>query len=67
MAAIGLSDPGTGKMYTDLTERFQLTSNKGMHYMLILYAYDKNQILVKPNETKSDTGILRHIMPCSTH
>ena len=57
--AISLSYPDIGKVYTKLTRPFPLISNWGMQNMLILYAYDKNSILVKPIKTRSDADMLR--------
>ena len=57
-AAIGLADTDTGKVYTYLNGCFPVTSNRVMQYMLILYAYDTNSILVEPIKTKSDTDML---------
>ena len=45
-SAIGLPKHDTGKIYTDLTGRFPVTSNRGIKYMLILYEYDTNVTLV---------------------
>ena len=58
-AAIGLENPDTIKICTDLTGRFQVTSNRGIQYLLIIYAYDTNAILVEPIKTGSDTDMLR--------
>ena len=44
--AIGLSNPDTGKIYTDLTGLLPVTSNRVMKYMSILYEYDTNTIMV---------------------
>ena len=45
-------------IYTDLTGRFSVTINRGMQCMLILYAYNTNEILVEPFETRSDADML---------
>ena len=66
-ADIGLANPDTGKIYTDLTGCFPVTSNRGMQYMLILYAYDTNAILVEPIKTRSYADIFAHIMPYVTN
>ena len=42
-AVLGLANPDADKIYTDLTVHFPITSNKGIQYMLILYAYEKMQ------------------------
>ena len=58
-AAIGLANPDTGNIYTDLTGCFQFTSNSEMQYMIILYAYDTNTNLVELIKTRSDADMLR--------
>ena len=55
---IGLSDPQTGKVFTDLPGRFPFTRNRVMQYILILYAYASNAILVEPIKSRIDTDIL---------
>ena len=45
-------------IYKYLTGRFPVTSNRGMQCMLILYAYDTNEILVEPFKTRSDADML---------
>ena len=57
-ADIGLANPDAGKIYTDLTRRFPVTSKRGIKYMLILYAYGTNEILVEPIKTRSDSDML---------
>ena len=54
-AAIGQAEPDTGKVYTDVSGCLQVTSNRGMKYMLNLYAYDTNSILLEPINTRSDS------------
>ena len=51
ISAIGLAELVTGKVYTYLIGCFQ--------YMLILYTYDTNSILVELIKTRSDTYMLR--------
>ena len=57
-AAIGLANPYTVKVYTYLSIRLPVTSNMVIQYMLILYAYDTNSILVEPIKTRSDVDML---------
>ena len=66
-ATIGLADPDTKKLYTDLTASFPFISNRGMNYMLILYAYDTNAILVEPTKTRSDLDMFAYFMSHMTH
>ena len=37
-----------GKVYTDQTGRFPVTSSKGTKYIFVLYSYDTNAILMEP-------------------
>ena len=58
-SAIGLADPDTGIVFTNITGQFPFTRNWGMQYMLILYAYDSSSILVGLIKLRSDSDILR--------
>ena len=55
---IGLANSGTGKIYTGLTGSFPVTSNRGLQYMLILFSYDTNAILVETIKTRIDAHML---------
>jgi hypothetical protein len=44
-----------GKSYTDLTGRFPCKSELGNLYVMVLYAYDANAILVEPIKNRSDS------------
>ena len=46
-AIIDPSTP-TGRTYSDLTGRFPVQSNRGANYILVVYEYDSNAILVRP-------------------
>ena len=48
-----------GRVYTDQTGRFPVTSSSGHKYICILYAYDANAILAKPIKSRTGTDILR--------
>ena len=48
-----------GKVYTDQTGRFPVTSISVHKYICILYAYNANAILVKPIKSRTGTDILR--------
>ena len=43
-------DPAThtGRTYSDLTGRFPIQSNRGTNYILVVYEYDSNAIIVRP-------------------
>ena len=43
----------TGKIYTDQTGRFPVTSRKGNKYILVTYHYDSNTIHAEPLKTIS--------------
>ena len=55
-ASIGQSDPDTVKCTQ--TEHLPVTINRGIQYMLILYAYNTNITLVGPIKTVNDTDTL---------
>lgn len=50
---------GTGKIYTDQTRRFPVTSSRGNQYVLVLYDYDTNAILTEPLKNRTGGKILR--------
>ena len=41
-----------GKIYTDQTGRFLVTSSKGNKYILVAYHHDSNMIHVEPLKTR---------------
>jgi hypothetical protein len=47
----------TGKVYTDQTGAFPTTSSNGNKYMLVMYHYDTNAILVEPLKTRHGNEI----------
>ena len=49
----------TGKIYTDQTGRFPVTSSNGHQYVLVLYDYDTNGILTEPLKNRTGGEILR--------
>jgi hypothetical protein len=49
----------THKSYSDLTGRFPIHSTHGNLYVLVLYLYDANAILVEPLRNRSDSEQLR--------
>ena len=48
-----------GIIYTDLSGKFPVTSLSGNKYVLLLYHYDSNAILVKPLKNRSDKETLK--------
>ncbi len=40
--------PVTGKIFTDQTGRFPITSSRGNKYVMICYDYDPNNIIAEP-------------------
>ena len=51
-AIIDLSAP-TGHTYSDLTGRFPVQSNHGADYILVVYEYNSNAILVRPLRSRT--------------
>jgi hypothetical protein len=49
----------TGRIYTDQTGQFPVWSSNGYRYMLVMYHYDTNAILVAPLKTRQGNEILR--------
>ena len=47
-----------GKVYTDQTERFPVTSSRGTKYICVLYAYDTKAILTEPLKDHSGKEIV---------
>jgi hypothetical protein len=47
-------DVPEGKSYSDLTGRFPCKSDRGNQYVLVLYVYDDNAILVEPIKNRSE-------------
>jgi hypothetical protein len=48
----------TGKIATDMTGRFLVSSSQGNSYMLVVYDYDSNYIHAEPLHSCSGTDIL---------
>ena len=48
----------TGQISTDQTGRFPILSNRGNQYIMGMYAYDSNAILIEPMKNKSITEII---------
>ena len=60
-------DPATptGCTYSDLTSCFPIQSNRGANYILVVYEYDSNAIIVCPlrNRTASEiTGVFQRVI-----
>jgi hypothetical protein len=49
----------TGRIYTDQTGQFPVRSSNGYRYILVMYHYDTNAILVVPLKTRHGNEILR--------
>ena len=52
---LGLS----GKVFTDQTGKFPVTSSKGSKYAMVLFAHNINAILAKPIKNRSQEEIMR--------
>jgi hypothetical protein len=48
-------DEPEGRSYSDLTGRFPCKSDRGNQYVLVLYVYDDNAILVEPVKNRSES------------
>jgi hypothetical protein len=46
-------------IYTDQTGCFPVVSSKGNTYIMLLYEYDENGILTKPNKNRTAAELLR--------
>jgi hypothetical protein len=46
-------EPATGQIHTDQTGRFIVASSTGNNYILVLYDYDSNSILVAPMRSRT--------------
>ena len=51
-------EPTTGQIHTDQTGRFIVASSTGNNYILVLYDYDSNSILVEPMRNRTGQCIL---------
>ena len=49
----------TGKVSTDQTERFPVTSSRGSKYLMVLYDHDSNAILAEPLTSCSERKLIR--------
>ena len=49
----------TGKIHSDQTGRFTIQSSSGNKYMMVIYAYDPNAILVEPLPDRSKESIMQ--------
>eukprot|EP00957_Ditylum_brightwellii_P067576 5129899-Ditylum_brightwellii.AAC.1 len=47
-----------GKIYTDQTGKFPVVSSKCNRYIMIIYAYDANCILVEPMKNRTEHSIV---------
>jgi hypothetical protein len=60
-------DSGTGKIYTDQTGRFPVTSSCGHKYLFVLYDYDSNAILAEPIKSRKQNELLRAYQTLTRH
>ena len=51
--------PETAKPFSDQTERFPVTSNRGHKYIMIMYDYDSNSIMGEAMKSRTGEEILR--------
>ena len=48
-----------GKMYTDQTGRFPVTSSRSFKYIMVAYNYDSNTIHAEPTKNRSGPELLK--------
>ena len=58
-ASINHPEMPTGKIHSDQTGRFPIQLSRGNKYMMVIYAYDPNAILVEPLPDRSKESILQ--------
>ena len=58
-AAIVDAPNESGRVYTDQTGKFPVTSRKGSKYIMVLYDYDSNAILTEPMTSKTGPEMIR--------
>jgi len=51
-------EPATGQIHSDQTGKFVLASSAGNNYVLVVYDYDSNSILVEPMRSRTGPCIL---------
>ena len=59
--------PLTGLIHSDLTGRFPVTSSLGNQYILVVYDYDSNAILVDPLTSRTQAEQLQGFKKLYTH
>ena len=62
-AAIIEPNPATRQIHSDQTGRFVVASSTGNNYILVVYDYDSNGILVEPIKIAPPTASFRHSKP----
>jgi hypothetical protein len=53
-----LADANTGRMYTDLTRAFPVSSFKNMQYIFVAYIYNLNAIIVQPMLSRANAAMI---------
>jgi hypothetical protein len=51
--------PATGQIHSDQTGKFIVASSTGNNYVLVVYDYDSNSILVEPMRNRTGPSILK--------
>jgi hypothetical protein len=57
----------TGKIYSNQTGCFPLTSSRGNKYVMIKYDYNYNAILAEPIKSRTENELLRAYTKLHTH
>ena len=50
----------TGKVSTNQTGRFPVTSSRGSKYLMVLYNHDSNTILAEPLTSRNERELIQH-------
>ena len=58
-ASINQPEMRTGKIHSDETRQFPIQSSSGNKYMMVIYAYESNAILVNPLPDRSNESIMQ--------
>ena len=63
--AVHSLDEPTGQVYVDQMGEFPCTSSNGNHYVMVLYDYDSNAILMDQFEIEKAPPLSKHTNGCT--
>eukprot|EP00957_Ditylum_brightwellii_P179373 13664745-Ditylum_brightwellii.AAC.1 len=55
-----------GRIYTDQTGRFPVSSSRGSKYIMVLYCYNEHAILAEPIKTDQRENCCKHTIKCTS-